>query len=118
MDNIALIADSLQYFTKASAASYVKERLSMVDLADKAVTHHTQLSDKEYFLVQMVRASIIEGKSLVIDSPFLMVSSEKSIAFLSPILAALEIGCEDVLIVDLSSQVSKYEEELCHIEEC
>ena len=92
--------------------------MEQLDLEDKAYTHHTKLQDKEYFLVQIIRAASIEGKRIVIDSPFLMVSSEKSITFLLEALERLDINLKNVLIVDLFSQSSKYEEELCHIEEC
>ncbi len=118
MDNIALIVDAQKHFTIGGSAEYVKERLSVLHLEDMALRHHTTLSDRDYFFVQLVRASMMQGQSIVIESPFLMVSGEKSIRFVFDFLGSLGVACKDVVIVDLISQRYKYEEELCHIEEC
>ena len=87
-------------------------------LEDKATSHHTQLLDKEYFLLQLIRSTMDQAKKILIDSPFLMVSIEKDLSFILKSCELLNINMNDLFIVDLISQETKYKEEICHIERC
>ena len=118
LDNIALINDNLHHFAQSSSESLVLEKLQLLGLDGIARSHHTTLSDQEMFLVQLIRASIKENQDMIIDSPFLMVPTQKDVAFLLEALSVLDLECQKILIVDISSQAHKYKEEFCHIEEC
>lgn len=118
LDNISLICDNMHHFTHKSSESAVLEKLELLELGEFARTHHTTLNEKVYFLVQLVRATMREEQNIVIDSPFLMVPTQKDLSFIIEALNVLNLDYQRVLIVDIISQAHKYKEEFCHIEEC
>jgi len=118
LDNITLVLDNLQHFTHKSSVALVLEKLTLLGLQEQARVHHSTLNDKELFLLQLIRASIKEEQDIIIDSPFLMVATEKDVTFLIEALSVLNLDYKRLLIVDITSQSHKYKEEFCHIEEC
>ena len=118
LDNIKLINDNVQHFSKTSSEALVLEKLKSLGLNELARVHHSTLSDIEMFLMQLIRACIKNNHAMIIDSPFLMVPTQKDVTFLLDAISMLDLECEDILVIDISSQAHKYKEEFCHIEEC
>lgn len=118
LDNISLIDDHLRHFSQKSSEALVLEKLALLGLQELARVHHSTLTDKELFLVQLIRASMKEEQDIIIDTPFLMVGTEKDISFLIEAVSVLNLDHKRLLIVDTKSQFDKYKDKCCHIEEC
>lgn len=118
LDNICLILDNLHHFSQESSKALVLEKLGLLGLQEQAQMHHSKLNERELFFLQLIRASIKEDQDIIIDSPFLMVATEKDVTFLMEALSVLHLDYRRLLIVDIVSQTHKYKEEFCHIEEC
>ena len=67
--------------------------------------------------MQLIRAFVKKGAKIIIDQPFVFLAEEYSINFILDALDALLIPYQQVMIIDLKNQESRYKEISCHIEE-
>jgi ABC-type lipopolysaccharide export system ATPase subunit len=118
IDNLTLILEHKVHFLHHHFKDIVKEKLARFNLEDLALKHHSTISDHDYFVVQLIRASLIEDASVVIDTPFYQVSLVKDISPFIKMFELLELDSHKVEIVDYVSEESKYKEDQCHIEKC
>ncbi len=118
LDNIVLVQDVHRSFTKNSAVDTAMERLARLGLEEKAYMHHTKLGYRSTFLVQLVRASMMESGTIMIDRPFGMVPTAKGLEFFTDAFEKLGLDHADIVIMDLQSQEYKYTELLCNIKKC
>ncbi len=115
IDNIILVVDARVYFTHKSAKDKALEQLNRLGKSDLALMHHTKLSARDYFLMQLVRANMIEAGDIIIDRPFRLFSGNGGLEFMIKSLQTLDIEASRVTVIDQSSVEYRYREELCNI---
>lgn len=115
LDNIIVVVDARASFPGKSQRDSVLELLERLGKKELAYKHHTTLDARDYFLVQLVRASIVKEGIIIIDRPFQMFSGSAGLEFIIEGLERLEIEPEHVVIFDQAALEYRYREELCSI---
>lgn len=111
-----LVQEVREYWFKSKAKKKALEKLKALGLENIAVSHHSTLGGHNSLYVQLIRASMIEGKTMIIDTPFAFVPNESNVAFLFNVLKRLNIEPEKVKIFDLITMENRYKESPCNIE--
>lgn len=115
LENIALVLQVHEHLSRKQAHQEVYHALNALGLEKIAMLRYEACSDKEIFLVQLIRACIKKDVRIIIEQPFLLLGDEFNLDFVFNALDTLNIACERVLVVDLIHQKNYYQEDRCHI---
>jgi len=117
IENIALIMQFHEHLSRKKSQKIAYDALKALGLISIAPLRYDACSDKDIFYVQLIRAFVKKGAKIIIDQPFVFLAEENSINFILDALDALLIPYQQVMIIDLKNQESRYKEISCHIEE-
>jgi len=117
IENIALIMQVDERLSRKEAQKIAYDAMKPLGLISVAPLRYDVCSQKEIFYVQLIRAFVKKGAKIIIDQPFAFLAEENSINFILDALDALLIPYQQVMIIDLENQGSRYKEVSCHIEE-
>ena len=115
LDNIILVVDAKLHITNKSSKQRALAQLDRLGKSHLAMMHHTKLSARDYFLMQLVRANMYEEGLILIDRPFRIFSDNGGLEFIINSLETLEIEASRVTVMDQSSVEYRYREALCNI---
>jgi len=116
IENISIILQIHEYKNRKEAQLEVYKKLKLLNILPLASLRYEECSEKEIFLVQLIRAAIQKDVKIVIEQPFTFLEHEPDVNFITEALDALLISYQDVFIVDLKHQEAHYKETTCHIE--
>ncbi len=116
IENIMLITQVHEHLSRKSAKKRAYDALQSLGLDSIASLRYDVCSKKDIFYVQLIRAFEKKGAKIVIDQPFSFLTEENNINFILDALDVLLIPYQQVVIIDLKNQQSRYKEISCHIE--
>lgn len=115
LENIALVLQIHQGLSRAKAHKIVSAVLDLLNLEKISQLRYESCSNKEIFLVQIIRACIQKDAKIIIEQPFILLNEEASLDFIFETLDMLGIAHERVLVIDLQHQENYYKESGWHI---
>lgn len=115
LENISLVLQVHKHLSRKKAYTKAEKALKLLNIENISLLRYEACSDKEIFLVQVIRASIQKEAKIIIEQPFMLLSSEIDLDFIFDALDTLCIPYERVLIIDLKHHENYYKESRCHI---
>ncbi len=115
LENISLVLQVHERIGRKQAHQKALDALSLLGLDNLAILRYEACSNKEIFLVQLIRACIQKDVKIIIEQPFMLLSDAIDLNNILGSLDKLGIAHERVLIIDLKHQEKFYEESGCRI---
>lgn len=115
LENISLVLQVHKHLSRKKAYKKAEKALKVLNIENISLLRYEACSDKEIFLVQVIRASVQKEAKIIIEQPFMLLSSEIDLDFIFDALDMLSVPYERVLIIDLKHQENYYKESRCHI---
>ncbi len=115
IENISIILQIHEHQSRKQAQLNAYKRMKVLNILPLASLRYDECSQKEIFLIQLIRADIQKDVKIVIEQPFTFLEHEPDLNFITDTLDKLLISYEDVFIVDLKHQQAHYKETACHI---
>ena len=108
IENIALIKEIHWHLSYKKAKHFALEALEKTGFAYIGSWRSAQCSERELFIAQLIRASMMQYAKIIIITPFVLLNETEEIAFLFSSCEKLGIK-ERCIILDLESNRVKYE---------
>lgn len=113
-ENIALIKEFHNHMSTFLAQKEAGEYLKKIGLDNIGLNRASECSNLEIFYVMFIRALMSKEPKIIIASPFSITDDSKEMKSIIENMQSLG-GEKNILILDLNSNQTYYEESLCNI---
>ena len=109
LENITLIKEVHERLSYDEAKIPAYEALERVGYRHINQLRSAQCNEKERFIAQLIRASMMQYAKIVVITPFVLLSDAEEIGFLLDCFEKLGIGGR-CMVLDMQANRAKYEE--------
>lgn len=110
VQNVALIKEYHEGWPRRKAEGYVSDLLARLGMAEIGPKRNPNLTNPERFVALLLRAALMEGDSLVIDRPFIIMPEVDKAGLMINALQGLEELFNQCIVLDYLWNEERYED--------